>query len=885
MLAGRLARDPGVRPSHRPDPHVNDPTAPGPVRRPLKLGLAVVAISLATGVLSLLACRASPPELVDGPALSTFAPGARFWRQTCELELGAEAAELALIGGWSDPEPDGAWRWSTAQRSALWIEALGGEPHQLGFEAFAYHGAADPRPQSVAVAVAGRRLAELELGLEPAEHVVEVPAGLLVPGRNRVELTHARSAPAPGGDPRLLAAGWRRLWLRPRTADAGERACEQTAWREGRFDGEALHLPWDSGVELFVASSEAGWLVVDSVRVVDVAGDAAANGSPRAGGRGGDPADAESAETAGAGASGHPQAGTPGAGTGRLEVTVERAPASEGEVLRTTAEIAAGGDRPLRVSLPAGDGPLRVAFVARRSSERSTASREGAARTELVVEGARLAGPAARRGSLPQRDPDPDKPPGALAAEWQERPNVLIYLVDTLRADHLGCYGYPLPTSPRLDRLAEQGVLFERAVAQSSWTRPTVATVLTGLDPRVHGVHGRDDRLPAAVVTLPERLQELGYDTLAVVTNGNVAPAFGFDQGFDRFTYLPERPRRGRHRRSNRVTELAGAWLEERVAGSTMSPSQMSPSQMSPSQLSPGRLPRGETSGGERRPFFMYLHTTDPHAPYTPAPRYRERFLGGASPPAAFGSLPHLRELAEDHAALSSAAVADLVALYDAEIAFNDHSFGALLDRLESLGLARDTLVVFLADHGEEFGEHGGWQHGRTLYQDQLHVPLVLRLPGGVLAGTRRTELVQQTDIVPTVLEVVGAPLPEGLQGRSLVRRIPGGPDLEVTDELRPAFAVLDLDGNQVEAALDRDRKLVRRHRTARPWPRRIELFELAADPQERLDRSATRPVWLGYLDALLRSRHVLWPAAAPAEQAVIDAELADELRALGYVQ
>jgi arylsulfatase A-like enzyme len=170
------------------------------------------------------------------------------------------------------------------------------------------------------------------------------------------------------------------------------------------------------------------------------------------------------------------------------------------------------------------------------------------------------------------------------------RPNVIVYLVDTLRADHLGTYGYAPPTSPSLDAMAAEGIVFERMFAQSGWTRTSVASLMTGLNPPVHGILGRDDALPEEAITLPVLMGDLGYETLAVITNSNVSETFGFDRGFDTFRYLREQVRDLNpevHRLSDDVNTEFFAWLDDR-----------------------------ETD----RPFFAYLHTSDPYAPYTPRP-------------------------------------------------------------------------------------------------------------------------------------------------------------------------------------------------------------------------------------------------------------------------
>ncbi|MCP4660174.1 MAG: sulfatase, partial [bacterium] len=306
----------------------------------------------------------------------------------------------------------------------------------------------------------------------------------------------------------------------------------------------------------------------------------------------------------------------------------------------------------------------------------------------------------------------------AAAAAPPRRPHVIIYLVDTLRADHLGCYGYRKPISPRIDAFAADAVLFEQAMAQSSWTRTAVASLFTGRVPTAHGVRGRRDALAPDAVTLAEILSDAGYDTAAFVTNGNVGAACGLAQGFATFELLGERDTKALHSLSDEVNGAVFSWLD--------------------------RGPRRE------RPFFLYLHTMDPHAPYAPPEVAARRFAANVRQPeldaetvaaleatrqptsrrwgsrasqARLGSVTWMQALDAGRLSVDRSMTEDLTALYDAEIFFNDHHFGALLDRLRATGLYESSVVIFLSDHGEEFFDHRGWGHGRTLYQEQLRVP------------------------------------------------------------------------------------------------------------------------------------------------------------------
>jgi arylsulfatase A-like enzyme len=218
-----------------------------------------------------------------------------------------------------------------------------------------------------------------------------------------------------------------------------------------------------------------------------------------------------------------------------------------------------------------------------------------------------------------------------------------------------------------------------------------------------------------------------------------------------------------------------------------------------------------------------------------------------------------------------------LIDLYDAEISFNDATFGALLEKLRELELYDSTLIIFVSDHGEEFHEHGGWQHGSTLYEEQLHVPFLLRLPNGELAGQSVDALAQLVDVLPTVLDSLGEPVPNDLDGQSLLPAIEGDP---VSG--RVGIAHLELDVHRLEAIVDGNRKLIR-WLPVRPYSR-VELYELDTDQAEQVDLSGEQEIGLGVLQRRLdESATVRVPMSR--EEADIPPEIEERLRALGYLQ
>jgi arylsulfatase A-like enzyme len=482
-----------------------------------------------------------------------------------------------------------------------------------------------------------------------------------------------------------------------------------------------------------------------------------------------------------------------------------------------------------RLSLSASDAGFGLVGFALRAT---------GAGGEVVVSGLRIHTPPATAAAAAPRP--------APAA----RPNLVIYLIDTLRADHLGCYGYPRPTSPRIDRLAAEGVRAADGRAQSSWTKPGVASVLTGLHPSQHGAQLRAERIREEVELLSERLVAAGYETALFTTNTNVTARFGFDQGFDEFHYLSRGLGRGKreHYSSSEINREVFAWLDRR---------------------------------DRSRPFFLFVHTLDPHDPYRPAEEFRRALAPGVDVESACCARSNVLEALSPEAARLRAR--DAAALYDAEIAQNDAAFGELVDELARRGLAEPTAVLVTSDHGEEFYEHGGWKHGFTLYEEQLRVPFVLRLPGRAHAGAVVDGPVDQIDVVPTLLELAGLPAAPELPGRSLLAALSAG---AAGPAERPSFARLERPGLELVAAAQGGFKLLRALGEWTPPRGRApeELYDLARDPGEREDLIRLGTPRRRWLEGLLRVHELALGPAAPRESTPLDAETDRSLRALGYL-
>jgi arylsulfatase A-like enzyme len=318
-----------------------------------------------------------------------------------------------------------------------------------------------------------------------------------------------------------------------------------------------------------------------------------------------------------------------------------------------------------------------------------------------------------------------------------DAPLAIVYLVDTLRADHTTPYGYARDTTPELTAFARDAVVFDQAIAAASWTKPAVASLMTSLLPGRHRAVQLRDGLDPGLVTLAEMLQSRGFTSGAAVANSVIySSGSNFDQGFDFFAGL-----HGAGNRPSKVVEAgpvvdAGLrWLDER---------------------------RGF-------PNFLYVHTMDPHVPYSPPAPFDLRYEPHPTPdhPAQDPRYDFKEPLDRDR----------LIAQYDGEIAYGDQEFGRFLRELKSRGLYDRALIVFMADHGEEFEDHGKWLHGRSVFDELVRIPLIVKFPRGKDGGRRIAQQVQALDVLPTILEQFGLPVPAApvITGHPLQAVVRGG--------------------------------------------------------------------------------------------------------------
>ena len=388
------------------------------------------------------------------------------------------------------------------------------------------------------------------------------------------------------------------------------------------------------------------------------------------------------------------------------------------------------------------------------------------------------------------------------------RPNIILIVVDTLRADHVGCYGYQRDTTPNIDRLAREGILFRNAISAAPWTLPSIATLVTSQYPCVLGIRNKVAAMSDRFPLLSEVLKQYNYATHGIVSHILVSQRLGFGRGFDEYD-----------------------------EGSALGPTGVSSPAVTHKAVSFLQKSYG-------RPFFLFAHYFDPHYHYILHPKYNyyPSYKGGLRNGESILSLWKKRN------DMSANDIKYLLALYDSEIAFTDEKIGMLLDELKCLGLYDNTMVILTSDHGEEFMERGWIGHSITLYQELIQVPLIIKLPGA------RPYVVESCvgliDIMPTVLDYLGLDLPDGLEGKPLnlarPRSITARPVFSETfnpqtnqpGHVEPiAFRSVTMSSSK----LVYDEKKVSR-----------QIYDLSEDPYERNDLSGQHSEQNKRLEALL---------------------------------
>jgi arylsulfatase A-like enzyme len=440
-----------------------------------------------------------------------------------------------------------------------------------------------------------------------------------------------------------------------------------------------------------------------------------------------------------------------------------------------------------------------------------------------------------------------------------KRPNIILVSIDTLRADHLGIYGYARQTSPALDSLAQDGAVFLNTFATSAWTLPSHASMLTSLFGFNHQIYYNDERIGTSLVTLADVLRQNRFFCAAFTGGVYVGSRYGFSKGFDSFSEregdfsVPDS--------AERVRRAVTEWIGQ----------------------------------NQDKNFFLFLHTYQPHSPYDcPAP-FSSEFLGHDSKLQKVNILDYLGGKEGTFKPLSEEERRDFIGLYDGEIRYTDERLiKPLLSRLKQLDLYDRTMVIVTSDHGEEFFDHGGWEHGHTLYNELLKVPLVIKFPDSKFRGKRIESIISLVDVMPTILEEMGIDDKNlGLDGRSLQPLLKGE-----SREDRVFFAdrkshVTDTNTSQRITLNEGRMKLILNkvfslqeltfYRYPPPMTPPVELYDLREDPAEKkniADKNTDLARRLAArVDGLFKNARPRQPAKTR-----ITKELEDQLRALGYI-
>ena len=424
-------------------------------------------------------------------------------------------------------------------------------------------------------------------------------------------------------------------------------------------------------------------------------------------------------------------------------------------------------------------------------------------------------------------------------------PNVLLIAVDTLRADRLGCYGSDLGATPRIDALATESVRFEEAYAHAPWTLPSFASLLTSLTPPQHGAGGQLGQfrgLRPEVRTVAECFRDAGYATAGIINVGFLTTSFGMSQGFDHVDYEVY-PNNVEVRVARRTTDAAIKWLSERP----------------------------------ERSFFLMVHYFDPHLVYNPPLVYRQRFAAPEDQDNAdwvFGTRQHIGQLRQGKMNIDAATIRRAEKLYNGEVAYADHEVGRLLEALGGLQLADSTIVVFTANHGEEFLDHRGFEHGHTLYDELVHVPLLIRYPGRLKPGVVTTPI-GQIDVAPTLCALTSVAPEPSFVGRSLLGLID-----KTETEVHPIIFEGNFWGPPFRGWLHGAYKLIVR-------PGGVELYNLDSDPGEQRDLSAVEPARLQKMVADFKLAHKAMAAHDQdrPQPVKLDPDEMERLRSLGYLE
>ena len=451
----------------------------------------------------------------------------------------------------------------------------------------------------------------------------------------------------------------------------------------------------------------------------------------------------------------------------------------------------------------------------------------------------------------------PAPPSRQAPAAAEPRPHIVLVTIESLRPDHVGFQGGARNTTPHLDRLAAESVVYEDAHSVTSWTLSSHASLFTGLYPDAHQTVLPVDRLADGYRTLAEELSEVGYDTAGVVSGPYLRRAHNLNQGFARWN---DDPASSEHRDAH---------------GDVTNPAMLE------------GLEQALTERDPERPLFLFAYFWDPHYDYVPPPPYDTLFVGPDATPVPMHGYGRDGRV---HAGSSPQELDFVRSQYDGEIRWTDDALGRFFSRLREAGLWDDTLLIVTADHGEEFFEHGWKGHKNNLFVESVHVPLLVKYPGRERRG-RDVRLVSLVDVFPTVLEVAGIAASPEVQGRSLLEAEPD-PARSIFFALRTLWYLQRPDGGE-ERRRDHQWHAVRRGdlKLVGVPGQRMFLFDVRSDPGEQIDLLARRGFeeqaedLLGLLERH-RAESESWRRGlgAGGSAPLADADL-ERLRSLGYLK
>jgi arylsulfatase A-like enzyme len=747
----------------------------------------------------------------------------------CLVALGCPRAPLAVVYDLAARLPI-ADRWSS--RQVLLFGTPSAEPHQAeGFYREASSGPGDPflwskgeaevslvfdapaarsavvdlapyervRGQSAEALLNGRSVGRFALNDARHRYAVSLPADAQRAGENRLRFVFASTASpseeAGNADRRQLAAAFYSLVVGP----AGDAGIDDLLRRD--------------------APAVFGATTKDGVPAATQVGPSVVRHAIRR------PARAELRFTP----SLHPAAAASAASV-VFKVTAQREGGAEEELWSAVVDPRSKAAGEVRVPLPGDEGDLLLVGL-HVGGPRFAWGTWGAPRVMGTLSDARAAGDDAR---------------GQRLRNATRGLNVVLVILDAARADHFGLYGYPRATTPEIDRIASEAVVFERAYTPAAYTLGAMASVWTSQPPdRHHGEVSFSARLPRDRLTLAELLGARGIHTAGFVANTVAGGLNGFDRGFSEFHEL---------------------WRTHGSRGDVFK------------AVWPGWL---DANAG--RPFFAYLHFREPHSPYDPEPPFDTRFGPDGPIPKAARRPPGDRwivDVNQGRRTLTPDEVDHLRRLYDGNLAYADQQVGELRGALEARGLWDKTVFIVAADHGEALLEHGWIGHNVQLYEESVRVPLVVRFPPAAGVGGRRVKaLADLIDLAPTIADLFGAHGSGGsdraFAGRTLLPVMEGAPG-------KPAVLTRTIWDRPIYARIDERRKLIYDTRTGTH-----RLFDLADDPAETRDRASAEPIAAAYHRQALQETIATLarrPVASGADEAGMTREQCENLKTLGYV-